>query len=292
MPIVMAMVAGVFLQFVLNLIFAVRDDATTAVPMTAAFLLLSGFPKVARVLPPVIGALMVGVVAIVFVGGFDLQGPVAMSFIRPNLYAPEFSSAAMVELVLPLTITVLACAKCARNRSTGGGRPQAAGQRHYCRLWTGFFDHGSFRNGFDLLYRTSQRDPRKRRAQRQALCGGGHDVVVGCLLRFVFADLHPIDVGIAEGICGYARGSSSAESPAASFHYFVQWKVHVWGFGVIPRGGGECADIFHRCGVLGHSDRLCSVLVPRTTGFRDTRAKTTLSFNHATKRSASDGSGK
>ena len=35
MPIVMAMVAGVFLQFGLNLIFAIRDDVMIAAPMTA-----------------------------------------------------------------------------------------------------------------------------------------------------------------------------------------------------------------------------------------------------------------
>ena len=38
MPIVMAMVAGVFLQFGLNLIFALRDGLAIAAPMTVVFL--------------------------------------------------------------------------------------------------------------------------------------------------------------------------------------------------------------------------------------------------------------
>ncbi len=108
MPIIMAMVAGVFLQFGLNLIFAIRDGAMIAAPMTAAFLLLSAFSKLARVLSPIIGALIVGVVAIAFAGVFDLKGPVALPSIALQFYVPEFSWGAMVELVLPLTITVIA----------------------------------------------------------------------------------------------------------------------------------------------------------------------------------------
>jgi len=108
MPIVMAMVAGVFLQFGLNLIFAIRDDAMIAVPMTATFLLLSVVARLGRFVPPVIGALVVGALAIALLGTFDLREPVVFGIARPNLYWPEFSWAAMVELVLPLTITVLA----------------------------------------------------------------------------------------------------------------------------------------------------------------------------------------
>src|SRR5262249_23391350 len=64
MPIVMARVAGLFLQFGLTLIFAIRDDAMVAVPMTATFLLLSVVPRLGRLVPPVIGALAVGALAI------------------------------------------------------------------------------------------------------------------------------------------------------------------------------------------------------------------------------------
>jgi benzoate membrane transport protein len=108
MPIVMAMVAGVFLQFGLNLIFALRDGFLIAAPMTAAFLLLSALPRLGRAVPPLIGALFVGILAILLLGAFDLGGAAAFGFVRPNLYVPEFSWNAMVELVIPLAITVLA----------------------------------------------------------------------------------------------------------------------------------------------------------------------------------------
>ena len=108
LPIVMAMVAGVFLQFGLNLIFAIRDGVTIAAPMAAVFLLLSAHARFARLLPPLIGALIAGIVAIALSGEFDLHGPATFTLARPNFYVPEFSWSAMVELVLPLAITVLA----------------------------------------------------------------------------------------------------------------------------------------------------------------------------------------
>jgi len=108
MPIVMAMVAGVFLQFGLNLIYAIRDGFVIAAPMTAVFVLLSAARTLGRVMPPLIGALITGIIVIALSGTFKMDGAAAYSFARPNLYAPEFSWAALVELVLPLAITVLA----------------------------------------------------------------------------------------------------------------------------------------------------------------------------------------
>ena len=106
MPIVMGMVAGVFLRFGLDLVYAIRDDFWIAAPMAAAFLALRASQKFARLAPPLIGAVAVGIVMIVAMGGFDVA-PEALGLARPNLYAPAFSWRAMVELVVPLAITVL-----------------------------------------------------------------------------------------------------------------------------------------------------------------------------------------
>lgn len=107
MPIVMAMVAGVFLRFGLDLVHALRDDLAVAGPMVAAFLLLSALPRLARALPPLVGAMAVGAVAIWLLGTFaPAAGPI-FGVAQPNLYAPAFSWPAMVELVVPLAITVL-----------------------------------------------------------------------------------------------------------------------------------------------------------------------------------------
>jgi benzoate membrane transport protein len=106
MPIVMAMVAGVFLRFGVGLVHAVRDDFAIAAPMVLAFMILSFAKNLGRMLPPLIGALIVGVV---FVFLFDKYRPgeTVFQFAPPNLYLPVFSWSAMVELVVPLAITVL-----------------------------------------------------------------------------------------------------------------------------------------------------------------------------------------
>lgn len=101
MPIVMAMVAGVFLRFGIDLILAFRDAFWIAAPMTAAYL---AFKRI----PPLIAALIAGAAAVWVLGAFKPPAGALFALASPQLYAPQFSWAAMVELVLPLAITVLA----------------------------------------------------------------------------------------------------------------------------------------------------------------------------------------
>jgi len=111
MPIIMAMVAGVFLRFGLDWIGAFGTGPWIAIAMTATFVLLTVLPL--RV-PPMIGVLAVGIIAAVLLPGGSSTGGTAAGMVlgdvvaRPNLYMPVFSLRAMVELVLPLTVTVLA----------------------------------------------------------------------------------------------------------------------------------------------------------------------------------------
>ena len=107
MPIVMAMVAGVFLRFGLDLVFAIRDAFWIAAPMTLVFLALSASPRLARAVPPVIGALIVGALMVWALGRFDARGAQVFALVHPHFYAPAFSWEAMVELVVPIAITVL-----------------------------------------------------------------------------------------------------------------------------------------------------------------------------------------
>jgi benzoate membrane transport protein len=107
MPIVMGMVAGVFLRFGLGLVYAVRDDAWIAAPMIAVFVLLGASAPWSRRMPPLIGALLAGAVAIALLGRFHWNGGALQVLAHPTVYAPEFSWRAMVELVVPLAITVL-----------------------------------------------------------------------------------------------------------------------------------------------------------------------------------------
>lgn len=108
MPIVMAMVAGVFLRFGVGLVHAFRDQLWIAAPMTAVFIALTLSTRLSRFVPPLIGALAVGAVAIWALGSFRPTSGTLFAFAAPNLYVPVFSWQAMVELVVPLAITVLA----------------------------------------------------------------------------------------------------------------------------------------------------------------------------------------
>jgi benzoate membrane transport protein len=105
-PIVMGMVAGVFLRFGLDLVYAFRDDFGIAAPMAAAFIVLSAIPRLARTVPPLLGAIAAGAITLAVLGRFDASG-VAFGLAQPNVYTPAFSLPAMIELVVPLAITVL-----------------------------------------------------------------------------------------------------------------------------------------------------------------------------------------
>ncbi|MBE0614884.1 MAG: benzoate/H(+) symporter BenE family transporter [Burkholderiales bacterium] len=108
MPIVMAMVAGVFLRFGLDMVYALRDDVWIAAPMVAGFLTITALPRLARVVPPLIVALIVGAIAIAVLGRFQPGAGAIFGVANPTLYTPAYSWRAMIELVVPLAITVLA----------------------------------------------------------------------------------------------------------------------------------------------------------------------------------------
>ncbi len=107
MPIVMGMVAGVFLRFGTDLVRSLHDDPWIALPMVAVFLALSAWAAGGRRLPPVLGALLAGALAVWAGGRFD-PGPLGQVVLaQPVWQAPAWSWQAMVELVVPLAITVI-----------------------------------------------------------------------------------------------------------------------------------------------------------------------------------------
>lgn len=105
-PIVMAMVAAIFLRFGVDIVDAGRSTPAIVIPMIIAFIALTALPRLGRFMPPVLGALLVGFFAVVILGQLDLSsgGPI---FASPVFTPPEFTWAAQLELVVPLTLTVL-----------------------------------------------------------------------------------------------------------------------------------------------------------------------------------------
>jgi benzoate membrane transport protein len=97
----------VFLRFGLDLVRALGLDVAVAAPMVVAWLALSAAPALGRRVPPLIGALVVGIIAIAVLGRLDAAALGAFELAQPVLQVPEWSWPAMVELVVPLAITVL-----------------------------------------------------------------------------------------------------------------------------------------------------------------------------------------
>jgi benzoate membrane transport protein len=106
-PLVMAMVAGMFLPIGVGLVQAFGEHVVIAAAMVAAYVLASMIPAIGRYAPPVVAALIAGAGAVAADARVPLDRPVAWAIAAPIVHAPEFSVRALVELVIPLTITVI-----------------------------------------------------------------------------------------------------------------------------------------------------------------------------------------
>ncbi|MCL4766375.1 MAG: benzoate/H(+) symporter BenE family transporter [Hyphomicrobiaceae bacterium] len=107
MPIVMGMVAGVFLQFGLDWVRAFEQKFWIAAPMTLVFLALTRARRVALAVPPLIGSLAVGIAVSAWTGDFAPAVDFGSALAAPQIVVPDFSWQAIAELVVPLAITVL-----------------------------------------------------------------------------------------------------------------------------------------------------------------------------------------
>lgn len=105
--IVMAMVAGVFLPFCLKIVSGFDQDWLIAIASVGGFVVFWLVPFLERNIPPILAALAAGVVAAVATGQFALKEPLRLTIVDPLIYAPAFSWAATLELVLPMAITVV-----------------------------------------------------------------------------------------------------------------------------------------------------------------------------------------
>jgi benzoate membrane transport protein len=107
-PIVMAMVAGVFLKFGVLAVDAFDKALWIALSATGAFVVCSFSARVARFVPPVLVALAAGAAVAIYTDQFQLTEPIRDWLAQPKYFRPEFGKASLIELVLPLAISVLA----------------------------------------------------------------------------------------------------------------------------------------------------------------------------------------
>ncbi|MDB2468671.1 benzoate/H(+) symporter BenE family transporter [Alphaproteobacteria bacterium] len=109
MPVVMGMVAGVFVSFGVDWIKAFEADFFLVSAMSATFLTVTILYRLPLILPPLIYALIVGIIIIFERQGLEIgEVAFAASLVTPKTYIPEFSLSAALELVVPLAVTVIA----------------------------------------------------------------------------------------------------------------------------------------------------------------------------------------
>ena len=106
-PLVMAMVAGMFFPWGVGLVKAFGEHFAIPAAMVAAYLIAAMLPAVGRYAPPVVAALIAGAVVVAIDGSMAPDRTVTWAFAAPIVYAPAFTVRALVELVIPLTVTVI-----------------------------------------------------------------------------------------------------------------------------------------------------------------------------------------
>jgi benzoate membrane transport protein len=107
LPIIMGMVAGIFLPFVVDVVTGFVAAPVLVAAMVVVFFGVMATSRLARILPPVLASLIAGLIVVLLGPDPGLQ-QVGMELARPVLVIPSWSLPAMLELVVPLTLTVVA----------------------------------------------------------------------------------------------------------------------------------------------------------------------------------------
>jgi benzoate membrane transport protein len=107
MPIVFGMVAGVFLDFALDIVGAFDRAFWLAIAMVGTYVAVGALAPVARVFPPLLAAVLAGVAVAWGTGTIAPDRPIPFALADPEIYVPRFNPAALIDLVIPLTIAVI-----------------------------------------------------------------------------------------------------------------------------------------------------------------------------------------
>jgi benzoate membrane transport protein len=103
LPIVMAMIAGAMIRFGTGII---TNTNTAPILGLAALMGFFVLPRFIKRLPPVLGAIIVGVIAAAFTNQLNFTG-IEFNFIGPALIMPQFSVGAIISIAVPLTVLVI-----------------------------------------------------------------------------------------------------------------------------------------------------------------------------------------
>jgi benzoate membrane transport protein len=109
MPVVMAMIAALFLKYVVDIVQASVGAPLVGTAMLGVFFTLTWLERRGKSpLPPIIGALLAGA-AVLVCSGFSLsgEGHSGAWIATPLLTAPVFNFSAIAEMAVPMLITII-----------------------------------------------------------------------------------------------------------------------------------------------------------------------------------------
>ena len=107
------------------------------------YLVIYAIPPLQRIIPPLLGSLVVGIVVIFNSNQPEVFNNLNFSPIIPTIFVPEFNLNANIELVIPLAITVLFI-----QNGQGLAILKSAGHKTYIKPFTVACGIGSIRNSF------------------------------------------------------------------------------------------------------------------------------------------------
>lgn len=102
-PIVMAMIAGAMIRFGTGIITSVQEAPLIAGVGFLAYLFTS---RITKKVSPVVGALIAGLAAAFFIGGFNFQD-IKIQWMLPTVFMPEFSIDAILSIGVSLAALVV-----------------------------------------------------------------------------------------------------------------------------------------------------------------------------------------
>ncbi|MDR3539522.1 MAG: benzoate/H(+) symporter BenE family transporter [Desulfosporosinus sp.] len=103
LPIVMAMIAGAMIHFGTGIITSTQSSPYIGLAALIGFLIL---PRISKKIPPVLGALVLGIIVAGVVGGLHWSGE-QYKFIAPRLVMPQFTLNAVFSIAIPLAALVI-----------------------------------------------------------------------------------------------------------------------------------------------------------------------------------------
>lgn len=103
LPIVMGMIAGALIRFGTGIVTSVQGFPVMGAAALFGFFLL---PRLSKKIPPILGALLLGVAAAFFRGAISWQG-IPFKFVGPSLIMPTFSFDALFSVAIPLAVLVV-----------------------------------------------------------------------------------------------------------------------------------------------------------------------------------------